>query len=293
MTETAAKKVPISFVLRIKNEAANLPRCLESIRWADEVFVVDSQSTDGTQEVAAKHGAKVVQFHFNGVWPKKGNWSLQNLPFRNDWVFLLDADEVLAPDAADEILKIVTAPDCPFAAYHINRRFMFIGKWLAHAYYPNWVIRMIKRGKGLFQQMTSLPSFAGDCEAHEPMIVDGQIGNLKTEMAHYAFPTIDTFVERHNRYSNWEARVAIEDPQHFSAAQSQAGGWRVWRKKIQMRVPCRPFLRFCYVYFWQRGFLDGREGYYFARLHGFYEFLSVAKEYELRKQRNLMPPEGK
>ncbi len=282
-------KVPISFVLRVKNEAANLPRCLESISWADEVFVVDSQSTDGTQAVAERYGATVVQFHFNGVWPKKGNWALQTLPFRNEWIFLLDADEVLQPDAETELRAIAAQPDNPCGAYYINRQFMFIGRWLKHAYYPNWVIRLIKRGRGLFEQMTQTNSFSGDCEAHEPMVVQGEIGRLKTEMLHYAFPTIDAFVERHNRYSNWEARVAVENVGESKASKSERGRWRVLRKRIQKYAPFRPFLRFCYVYFWQRGFLDGREGYYFARLHAVYEFLSVAKTYEFKKQRRTEP----
>ncbi len=277
-------KVPVSFVLRVKNEATNLPRCLESIQWADEIFVVDSQSVDGTAEIAERHGAKVVQFQFNGVWPKKGNWSLQNLPFRNDWVFLLDADEVLAPNAPEEIRRIVTAVAHPYAAYYINRKFMFIGVWLEHAYYPNWVIRLIRKDKGFFEQMTASNSSSGDCEAHEPMVVQGEIGRLNTEMLHYAFPTIDTFVERHNRYSNWEALVAVEKAGSLSSSKADRGRWRVLRKRIQNKLPFRPFLRFCYVYFWQRGFLDGREGYYFARLHGFYEFLSVAKTYELKQK---------
>src|SRR5438105_1948356 len=95
-------RVPVSVVVPIRNEAANLPRCLASISWADEIFVVDSQSTDSSAEIAAQHGANVVQFHFNGTWPKKKNWALENLPFKHEWVFILDADEVLPPDAALE-----------------------------------------------------------------------------------------------------------------------------------------------------------------------------------------------
>ena len=94
MSETLP--VPVSVLVPIKNEAANLERCLRSVAWADEVFVVDSQSTDGSIEMAERLGAKVVQFLFGGTWPKKKNWALENLPFRHDWVFILDADEVLA-----------------------------------------------------------------------------------------------------------------------------------------------------------------------------------------------------
>ena len=100
-------RVPLSVIVPVKNEAANLPRCLASVAWADEVFVVDSQSTDGSQAIAEQHGAKVVQFHFNGTWPKKKNWALENLPFKHEWVFILDADEVIPDELQDEILALI------------------------------------------------------------------------------------------------------------------------------------------------------------------------------------------
>jgi len=118
--------VPVSVIVPIRNEAGNLPRCLASICWADEIFVVDSQSTDGSIDIARQHGAQVVQFQFSGTWPKKKNWSLENLPFRHEWVFILDADEVLPSEAEDEFRKAISdAGD--LAGYWINRRFMFMG----------------------------------------------------------------------------------------------------------------------------------------------------------------------
>ena len=134
--------VPVSVIVPIKNEAENLPRCLGSVPWADEIFVVDSQSTDGSIDLAEKLGGKVVQFQFNGTWPKKKNWALENLPFKNEWVFILDADEVLPPEAADEIAKAIVDPG-PIAGYWINRYFMFLGRRLRHAYYPNWNLRLL------------------------------------------------------------------------------------------------------------------------------------------------------
>ena len=117
----------------------------------------------------------------------------------------------------------------------------------------------------------------------EPMIVDGKIGRLRAEMAHYAFPTIESFVERHNVYSNWEAHVTLSEERRPPARDF---GWRQRLKRWSRHLPCRPLLRFLFVYVWQRGFLDGRAGYYFARLHAVYEFLSVAKTYELRLKQN-------
>jgi glycosyltransferase involved in cell wall biosynthesis len=278
--------VPVSIIVPIKNEAANLPRSLRSVSWADEIFVVDSQSTDGSQAIAAQHGAKIVQFEFAGIWPKKKNWALENLPFRNEWVFVLDADEALPPDAEEEIRQGVTDPANANAGYWINRRFLFMGRWLEHAYYPNWNLRLFRHRLGRYEQLTDVDTASGDNEVHEHVVVQGPVGRLRTQLDHYAFPSVDVFVEKHNRYSNWEARVALSSTVRRSDRQLQHGraGRRRRLKALAQRLPLRPWLRFLYVYVWQRGFLDGREGYYFARLHGFYEFLSVAKTYELRKR---------
>ena len=147
-------RVPVSVLVPIKNEAENLPRCLDSVQWADEIFVVDSQSTDDSAQIAERHGAKVVQFDFNGTWPKKKNWALENLPFKNEWVFILDADEVLPPEAETEFSDaIANAGD--IAGYWINRRFMFLGRWLRHSYYPNWNLRLFRHALGRYEKLTS------------------------------------------------------------------------------------------------------------------------------------------
>jgi glycosyltransferase involved in cell wall biosynthesis len=282
-------KVPISILVPIKNEATNLPRCLSSVRWADEIIVVDSHSTDGSQALAETMGAKVVQFDFNGTWPKKKNWALENVSFANPWVFILDADETLPPEAENEFRSIVTAPDNPHNGYWINRRFMFMGKWLKHAYYPNWNLRLFKHALGRYEKLTDSDTASGDNEVHEHPIVEGTTGHLTSEMDHYAFPTVEIFLEKHNRYSNWEARVALDRYLEGSSGslQNKVVGLRRRLKAFARRLPFRPTLRFLYVYIWQRGFLDGAEGYYFARLHGFYEFLIVAKTHHLKQQNKL------
>lgn len=277
-------RVPVSVLVPIRNEAANLARCLACVRWADEVFVVDSQSTDGSIEIAEREGARVAQFVFNGTWPKKKNWALENLPFRNEWVFILDADEVLPPEAEGEFaLAIRDAGET--AGYWINRRFMFLGRWLRHAYYPNWNLRLFRHALGRYEKLTEAATNSGDNEVHEHVVVQGPTGRLRAEMDHYAFPSVEVFIEKHNRYSNWEARVATD--RHLAASSGKIQRGTVDRRRrlklLSHRLPCRPLLRFLYVYVWQKGFLDGWEGYYFARLHATYEFLSVAKTYELMK----------
>jgi len=278
-------RVPLSVIVPIKNEAENLPRCLGCVQWADEIFVVDSLSTDGSAEIAEQHGAKVVQFHFNGTWPKKKNWALENLPIRNEWVFVLDADEVL-PGAAEKEIAEAIAKAGPIAGYWINRRFFFLGRWLKHSYYPNWNLRLFRHSLGRYEKLTETDTQSGDNEVHEHVVVQGPTGRLRTEMDHYAFPSVEVFIEKHNRYSNWEARVAADEFLSQSSGElSHAPVERRRRlKMLSQRLPFRPLMRFLYIYIWQKGVLDGRDGYFFARLHAIYEFLSVAKTYELRRR---------
>ena len=276
-------RVPVSVIVPIKNEAANLPRCLGSVQWADEIFVVDSQSTDDSARIAEEHGARVEQFHFNGTWPKKKNWALENLPFRNEWVFILDADEVLPVGAEKEFASAI-ANAGEIVGYWINRRFFFLGRWLKHAYYPNWNLRLFRHSLGRYEKLTDLETDSGDNEVHEHVVVKGSTSRLQCEMDHYAFPSVEVFMEKHNRYSNWEARVAAAQSEGQALAHEHVDLKRSL-KALSKRLPLRPLLRFLYIYIWQKGFLDGREGYYFARLHATYEFLSIAKTYEYRKRK--------
>ena len=281
-------KVPLSVLIPACNEYKNLPRTLEAVKWADEIFVVDSNSTDGTQEIAKEYGAIVVQFEYKEPWPKKKNWALENLPFRHEWVLILDADEELPPEALEEIREICLKNKKGLDGYFINRRFMFMGKWLRHAYYPNWNLRLFKHHIGRYEKLTDLSTESGDVEIHEHIKVAGSTGKLNCEMNHYAFPSVEEFVRKHNRYSNWEARVLSDSylgKRSTSNMQSEEVSFRRRIKKLSRRLPFRPILRFLYVYLFQMGFLDGKEGYYFARLHAFYEFLCICKTYELKRSR--------
>jgi glycosyltransferase involved in cell wall biosynthesis len=279
-------KVPVSILVPVKNEASNIARCLAAVSWADEIVVVDSHSTDGTPGLASAAGARVVQFDFNGTWPKKKNWALDNVRFRNEWVFILDADEVMPPESEAEFGRIIAAEGAGCNGYWINRRFMFMGRWLRHAYYPNWNLRLFRHGLGRYERLVEGATASGDNEVHEHIIVDGPTGHLACEMDHYAFPSVAVFIEKHNRYSNWEARLAVEGGLGRDAGDSlQSAKVRLRRmlKRAARRLPFRPTLRFLYVYCLQGGLLDGREGYYFARLHGTYELMTLAKTAELKK----------
>ena len=281
--DRASGGVPVSVIVPVRNEGHQLARCLESVRWADEVLVIDSHSTDDTAAVAERCGARVVQFLPQGSWPKKKNWTLEHVPLRHDWVLLLDADEVLQPSARTEIAHLVAGADPHVRGYWINRRFFFMGRWLKHSYYPNWNLRLFQHRFGRFERLTSGDTESGDVEVHEHVVIDGVTARMQSELDHYAFPTIAEFVEKHNRYSNWEAHVTLEAAvNNGHRPKSTRARLKAWTRFL----PFRPLLRFLYLYVWQRGFLDGREGYYFARLHALYEFLSVSKTFELRKRRN-------
>jgi glycosyltransferase involved in cell wall biosynthesis len=278
--------VPVSVVVPTKNEEHNLERCLRSVAWASEIYVIDSQSTDGTCRIAEERGAKIIQFEYSGGWPKKKNWALANICFTHPWVLMLDADELMMEDAREEISAAVQR-DNSIAGYWMNRRFMFLGKWLRHAYYPNWNLRLFKHALGRFEKLVEGQTNSGVVEIHEHVIVNGPTGRLKTELKHYAFPTVESFIEKHNRYSNWEAQFELELSNCRGVGpQNPRVDLRRQLKVVSRKLPMRPFLRFFYIYILQRGFLDGIEGYYFARLHACYEWMSLIKTYERKRHAN-------
>jgi hypothetical protein len=144
---------------------------------------------------------------------------------------------------------------------------------------------LFRHSLGRYEKLTDADTQSGDNEVHEHVIVQGPTGRLRSEMDHYAFPSVEVFVEKHNRYSNWEARVSADRQLARSSGALRSGPVERRRKlkRLSQYLPFRPLLRFLYIYVWQKGFLDGRAGYYFARLHATYEFLSIAKTYELTR----------
>ncbi|WP_017651826.1 glycosyltransferase family 2 protein [Fortiea contorta] len=282
-------KIPVSVLIPAKNEQANLPACLTSLQRADEVFVVDSQSSDNSGEIAKSYGANVVQFHFNGSWPKKKNWSLDHLPFRNEWVLIVDCDERITPELWEEIALVITNNE--YDGYYLNRRVFFLKTWIRHGgKYPDWNLRLFKHQNGRYENLHTedIPN-TGDNEVHEHVILQGKVGYLKNDMLHEDFRDLYHWLERHNRYSNWEARVyfnLLTNLDDSGTIGANLFGDAVQRKrflkKVWVRLPFKPFLRFVLFYIIQRGFLDGRAGYVYARLLSQYEYQIGAKLYELR-----------
>jgi glycosyltransferase involved in cell wall biosynthesis len=275
------RNVPVSVIVPVKNEEENLRRCLPALSWADEVFVVDSQSTDGTPAVAAEHGATVVPFEFNGVYPKKKNWALDNLPFRNDWVLIVDADEVVVPELAKEIARRIDRDEAE--GYFLNSRYYFLGRRIRHCGYSEcWNLRLFKRRLGRYERMPdSTGGRAGDNEAHEHVELEGRVLRLENELEHHAYPTIASWVEKHNRYAIWEAALhdrIVNEPIPKTIVGAQRFRRRL--RKLAARLPMRPLIRFLYAYVLRRGFLDGRPGLIFCGLLAFYDFLASANRYE-------------
>jgi len=281
-------KAPLSVLIPVKNEGNNIQRCLEHLMWAEEIFLIDSQSTDETLKIADELGVNVIQFGFNGTYPKKKNWALENLPFRNEWVLIVDADEVIPPNLAEEIANVLKQPNgCD--GYYINRRFFFLGRWLRHCgYYPSLNLRLFKHRFGRYERI--IADGAGDNEVHEHVILQGEASSLKHDMLHFAYPDIFTWVEKHNRYSSWEAEVE----EYFRSGSAGVNGvvgepgleFKRWLKRIYLKIPLRFIFRFFYAYVWKKGFLDGKPGFIFCLLLSFYDFLSWAKAQERKIQGN-------
>lgn len=283
-------KIPVSVLIPARNEEANLPACLTSVARADEVFVVDSQSSDRSVEIAEDYGAKVVQFHFNGRWPKKKNWSLENLPFRNEWVLIVDCDERIPPELWEEIESVIQ--QSTFDGYYLNRKVFFLGQWIRHGgKYPDWNLRLFKHAKGRYENLnTEDIRNTGDNEVHEHVILPGKSGYLKNDMLHIDFRDLYHWLERHNRYSNWEARVylnLLNGQGDEGTINAHLWGDAVQRKrflkKVWVRLPFKPLLRFILFYVVRLGFLDGKAGYIYGRLLSQYEYQIGVKLFELRQ----------
>jgi glycosyltransferase involved in cell wall biosynthesis len=265
---------PVSVLVPTLDEELNLPDCLDSIRWADEVFVVDSFSHDRTVDIARERGAHVVQHPFES-YSRQKNWALDTLPFHNDWVLILDADERVSPDLRCEIQS--TLPNADRAGYYLNRRVIFLDTWIRHAgWYPNWNLRLFRHELGRYDGR----------EVHEHVVLNGPAGYLRHDLL-----GLEAFVARHNRYSTLEAnarfKAECDAPDRarlpLSLLASPVQRKRLVRERVWPRIPAKPLALFVYMYLLRRGFLDGRAGLALCVFHAFQEFMVGLKLAELRR----------
>ncbi len=215
-------------------------------------------------------------------YPKKKNWALDNLPFRNEWVMIVDADEVVVPELAHEIADRIGRGEAD--GYYLNSRYYFLGRHIRHCGYSScWNLRLFIHRLGRYEKIPDgTGGRAGDNEAHEHVELEGRVVRLSHELEHHAYPTVAVWVEKHNRYAIWEAALAdrvINEPIPKTIGGVQRFKRRL--KKIAWRLPMRPLVRFLYAYVLQLGFFDGKPGLYFCVLLAFYDFLAMANRYEI------------
>ena len=270
----------ISILILTLNEEENLPSCLESLKWSDDLVVLDSFSSDRTVGIAEAGGARVVQRKFDN-WSAHQNWALDNIQFKHPWVYYSDADEVMTPELRDELLAIAANPREPHVAYRLRYKNFFMGRWIRHCgIYPAWILRFFRPGAVRWER-----------SVNPTPVVNGSEGRLCNHFEHYSFNKgLNAWFEKHNRYSWYEAEESLKS--------LAAGGWnwgdlfhaspamrRRALKELSFRVPCRHLLRFLYMYFWKLGFLDGRVGFTYCRLLAIYEYMIVLKMTEIRRRR--------
>jgi glycosyltransferase involved in cell wall biosynthesis len=277
--------LPVSVIVAVRNEARNLPRCLESVTNAAEVYVVDSQSTDGTQELAESYDAMVVQFHYRGGWPKKRQWALDTLPLTCKWILLLDADEALTPELVDDIKTAICNPSVQ--GYYIKLQMYFLGRSLRHSGASFYKLALFRRHKGRYEcRLKDQDTSMADMEVHEHVVVDGTTAKLDNPLLHHNVESLSHYIQKHDAYSNWDARVWLSGAASNGELQPKLFGTqaqrRRWLRKKLFSFPGSPFLFFVYKYVLCLGFLDGVPGLIYCGMQGVQFFHIKAKIYELR-----------
>lgn len=274
----------ISVLIHTKNEQHDLPGCLQSVSWSDDVHVYDSGSTDETVNIAKEFGATVTirtydasKKAFGGDEASHRNWGLQNIPFKYPWVFVIDADERMTPDLVYAVEAAVVSPG-DYVAFRVQRRDFFLGTWLKHVQASPFYIRLIRPEKIRHERLINTVS-----------IPDGPVGQVSGYLDHYPFSKgIGHWIDRHNSYSTFEAQQIISNRQaseRLSLVKALTAKdfhlRRYHQKELFYRLPCRPLVKFLLLYIVKRGFLDGRAGLTYALLQSIYEYFIVLKVREL------------
>ena len=271
----------IAGVVLTLNEQQDLGRALQSLSWCDELLVLDSGSTDLTQQVAELHQASFIQHRQDPPFliATQRNWALENCGLSSDWVLFLDADEEVGPQLVQAI-KTCIKSSTVFEAYELTPRYWFLGRWLKRTQgYPNWHPRLIRRGFTRFEGGV-WESFA-DCS---------NVGRISLPYEHYAFSKgFDDWLERHQRYASWDAAQIVAFLTTRSSASLATRRWRKSRLILSQLWWLRPPLRFLQKYLLQAGFVEGWQGLLFALMMAGYEMMTVIKVIELLRRQNKLP----
>ncbi len=255
----------LSVALITCNEEQNLRRTLESVRWADQIVVVDSGSTDRTLEIARSFNAEIIERPWPGFAAQK-NFALSQCT--GQWILSLDADEELSPELGRQIRTLLST-NPPVDAFRLKRRNLFLGRWIRHGgFYPDSKLRLFRRTAASFAQR---PRFE-DRPVHETIAFDGAEQTLDYDLIHHAYPTLESYLEHMNRYSTLGAELLL-------------GKGRVSRSwpAFALNVVYLPYFNFCWNYVARLGFLDGREGLLLHLYQSVYTSWKYAKAWEFSR----------
>lgn len=280
MTERA----PVSCIVYTLNEEVNLPHCLGSLTWCDDVVVVDSFSSDGTERIARAAGARFVQHPFTGFGDQR-NWSLGQVPLRHPWALILDADERVPPELVAEMSQRLLEVPSDLAAFRVRRRFYMWGKWLRYSsLYPTWVVRLVRVGRVRYVNR-------GHAETQE---VDGRTEQLEHDLIDENHKDLEDWWARQNRYSTKDAWYELTQ-----SGSSLASLWsrdplrrRAALKRLVRDLPGRPLWYFLYAYLFRLGFLDGHEGLRFCLMKAMVQAMVGLKKQEWRQVKSRKSDSG-
>lgn len=256
--------IEVTVVIPVRNEEINIQKCLDSLINFEEIIVIDSSSTDKTVEIAEDFGATVIQFNWNGAYPKKRNWFLLNHNINTKWVLFLDADECMTADFEKELVQKLSI-DVDVNGYWINYTNNFLGSELKYGLAQR-KLALIKHGAGLYERIEESRWSALDMEIHEHPIVEGKVGEIGSKIIHNDMQGLSKFLTRHIDYASWEAkRLVLLDSTSSSALTG--------RQKMKYKFLLKwwfPYAYFTYTYLVKYGFLDGRSGFHYAVYKAWY-----------------------
>lgn len=272
----------ISILILTKNEEQDLPGCLESVRWSDDIHVFDSYSEDQTVGIAESYGAKVTQRPFDNYAAQR-NAALSGCAFKNEWILILDADEKIPDELIQPLLEAVNSTSSNVAGFRLRRKDFLFEQWLKHAQLSPYYIRLIRRGRASYHR-----------EINEVLEVEGDVVDLDLAFHHYPFSKgFSHWLKKHDVYSSMEAErwIAENDGTYkFSLKKALFSKdfteRRYHQKGIFYKMPIRPVIKWLYMVIWRRAFLDGRAGITYATLQAIYEYFIVLKTRELSRTKS-------
>lgn len=272
-------QLPLTAIVISKDEQAAIARCIKAVSFVDQVIVVDSSSTDRTVEIARSLNAEVLNFTWNGAYPKKKQWGIEHASVRHDWVLTLDADEIVTPSLAEELRDLFKrgAPS-EHAAFDIQLDYTFAGRTLRHGHRVR-KRSLLNRTLSRFPEIKDLnaPGIT-EVEGHYQPKVAGSVGLLSQRILHDDPDPVASWIARHNRYSDWEAYLRTHPQARETVRDSRSRQGQVFE-----RVPFKPFTFFVYSFVFRGGFLDGRAGFDYAYALAFYYWMISAKVREIER----------